>query len=295
MSSKKTWDLFAVADRLVPPLRLWHPKGISISWYAFDRGCRQALCRLLRRRHLVNLASIEDDTERVMASLLDWTLDSACCDHDVQNGLSKGCSAGVENFAQLTKDVYKGVRSLRAVYDKLVETMPTWVHKVRITESAFDQDDVRRSWECLGVKPWLADSLAHINLRLEDGAVFCHSNLWEQEDPMGHLGNCLLGAYKISGFSATRFLSMGTSCKCLSTALAVGIMEHVAYCRAMPDVGEYYVHCVDLLNAPAKKFVFTTALATKVTDPLHAALLRDDRVAKKNICTLARCMMKFAR
>ena len=215
-----------------------------------------------------------------MASLLDWTLDSACCDHDVQNGLSKGCSAGVENFAQLTKDVYKGVRSLRAVYDKLVETMPTWAHRVRVTDSAFDREDVRRSWECLGVKPWLADSLAHINLRLEDGAIQCHSNLWEHEDPMGHLGNCLLRAYKIGGFSATRFLGMGTSCKGLSTAFAVGVLDHVAFCRAMPDVGEYYIHCVDLLNSPAKQFIFTTALATKVTDPLHAALLKDDRVAK---------------
>ena len=98
MASKKTWDLYAVAIRLVPPLRVWHPKGISISWYAFDRGCRQALCRLLRRRHLLDLDNIEDRTERIMAGLCDWTLDSACCDHDVQNGQSKGCSAGAENY-----------------------------------------------------------------------------------------------------------------------------------------------------------------------------------------------------
>ena len=97
---------------------------------------------------------------------------------------------------------------------------------------------------------------------------------------MGHLGNCLLRAYKIGGFSATRFLGMGTSCKGLSTAFAVGILDHVACCRAMPDVGEYYIHCVDLLTSLVKQFIFTTATATMVTDPLHAALLKDDRVAK---------------
>ena len=53
MASKKTWDLFAVATRMLPFLPDWHPRGISISWHMFDRGQRKACARALRRRHLL--------------------------------------------------------------------------------------------------------------------------------------------------------------------------------------------------------------------------------------------------
>lgn len=83
MCSKKTWFLDAVAQRFVPVLRSWHPCGVNMSWYVLDRGERAALARFLRRRHLLDLQPIPDESERRMAGLLDWVMDSACADHDV--------------------------------------------------------------------------------------------------------------------------------------------------------------------------------------------------------------------
>jgi hypothetical protein len=37
MASKKTWYSYACAARMSPLLKSWHPQGISISWYVFDR------------------------------------------------------------------------------------------------------------------------------------------------------------------------------------------------------------------------------------------------------------------
>ena len=177
MIGKKTWDLYAAAVRFIPTLQTWQNLGIAISWYAFDRGCRDALCRLLRRRHLLALAEIADVRERAMKSLLDWPIDSACCDHDVQNGLAKGCAAAVADYKGVCKDVYKGIRSIRNVYDKLLETMPDWIRKVRITDDPYDPLEVWDSYKELGADDGLAKMLAKISLREEGDEVFWRQKL----------------------------------------------------------------------------------------------------------------------
>ena len=60
MRSKKTWDAYALADRLLPSLTQWHPGAISISWNVFDRGGGSSLSRLLRRRQFLALQRTED-------------------------------------------------------------------------------------------------------------------------------------------------------------------------------------------------------------------------------------------
>jgi hypothetical protein len=172
MASKKTWHLYACAERLVPLLQALHPTGISVSWYVFDRGCRSSLSRALRRRHC--LSHLDDVNP--MNSLTDWVLDSACSDHDVQNALCKGCCLGFANTAGLFKNVFKGSRSVRDCFDKLIETIPEWVQNLEMDEEAFDEEEVRRCWEFVGVKPTLAIDASEISLRWERGALRCWSS-----------------------------------------------------------------------------------------------------------------------
>jgi hypothetical protein len=84
--------------------------------------------------------------ERTMADLCDWVVDSACADHDVQNGLCKGCSLGHDKIKELTKSIFKGVRSVRDTYDKLMETLPAWVRSLEIDDEKYDEDAVLSFW-----------------------------------------------------------------------------------------------------------------------------------------------------
>lgn len=111
-------------------MQSWHPDGISVSWYVFDRGCRAPLSRLLHRRHKLALA----DATSPMKALTDWTLDSACADHDVQNGLCKGCCAGHATLDPLFRSIFKGIRSVRDTFDKLMETLPDWIKCLQVLD-----------------------------------------------------------------------------------------------------------------------------------------------------------------
>ena len=69
MSGKRGWYLFAVTDRFCPLLPKWHPDGISLSWYVFDRGCLGVMDRLMGRKHRRATNEIADADERMWAEL----------------------------------------------------------------------------------------------------------------------------------------------------------------------------------------------------------------------------------
>ena len=277
MATKKTWDLYACAERLVPLLQAVHPKGISVSWYVFDRGCRSSLARALRRRHCLSHQRDDD----LMASLTDWVLDSACSDHDVQNALCKGCCLGFSNTKGIFKSIFKAIRSVRDTFDKLIETIPEWVQAVEMEDEAFDTDEVRRCWEMVGVKQALAIETSEINLRYERGALRCHQKVFERDDPFGYIGIVVLALYKFCSFSSGRFLGLGASCGGLSAALMVGLDGHMNLVKSMPGASDYYMSGYNLLDAEARSFVVRSGVASMSTGKLHCLLLADDRVAKE--------------
>ena len=280
MASKKTWHTYACAERLAPLLQSWHPTGVSISWYVFDRGARAPMVRLLRRRHAMALRKIENPLEHTMADVCDWVVDSACADHDVQNGLCKGCSLGHDKMKELTKNIFKGVRSVRDTYDKLMETLPAWVRSLEIDNEKYDEDAVLSFWLFLGAKCSTAEALAAINLRWERGALRCHVSVMKLDDPLGHVGSLILASYRIRSFSDSRFLSLGRTCQGLASAWSVGLHEHMTFVRASPECGEYYTHCYDLLANDERLFVCKAAVVSHTTDDLHRLLLIDDRIAR---------------
>ena len=283
MKSKKTWHLYAAATRFAPLLRDWHHnEGISVSWYVFDRAQRTSLCRLLRRRHLKSYEALAAPRQYVWAELLDWVLDSACGDHDVQNGLMHGCSTGHEgDTAMMFKNIFKAVRSARDTLTKLLCSMSAWLNEyMEIEADAFEEAVVEQCWLACGAKPHLATELARINLRWQGASLLVHNRVLEFPDPLGHVASLVLATYTLRTFTTSRFLSLGRSCQGLAMSLMVGLDSHMAFTRASPETkGEWYTHCYDLLNPEARLFICKTALAAQATDELHALLLKDDRIA----------------
>ena len=209
MTSKKTWYFYAVAQRFLPMPLSWRPIGVNLTWYVFDRGERASLVRLLRRRHLRDIAAITGPAARRMASLLDWVQDSACADRGVKNGLCHGCAFGHGNTSVMYKNILKAVRSARGALDKIMETLSEWIRSLGMSDEAFDMACVRRAWSAVGAKLHIGEALAHINLRWGRGSLRCHSRVLGMEDPFGHVGSLVLVAYRLSTFTTSRFFSLG--------------------------------------------------------------------------------------
>ena len=176
MKAKRTWDMFAIVDKRVPQLRTMRSReGISVTWNVFDRGCAGPLTRLIRRRALASIQTIESPADREFARLLDWQCRSACAAHDVSNGLANASRAPFETPAAILKTIYKGVRSIRNAIEPLTAPMSDWLgFLVATDEEEYDADIVRQCWDAVGVKPAVAQALTKCNLRCEDGVVRVH-------------------------------------------------------------------------------------------------------------------------
>ena len=278
MASKKAWYSYACAARLIPILKDWHSQGISLSWYIFDRGAGP-VGKLLRMRHLVALSNIVDPIQRELASLTDWVDTSFCGDHDVQNGLCKACMFGFPSAAEVCKTVFKAIRSIRDVMDKLIETLPAWIEHLDSTDTTpFDYEELLQCWVRAGAKADLAKELAEINLRFEDGRLVCHTKVCEcTSDVATHVAGLVMRGYVIRTFSISRFRKLCSSCCGLSVAFMLGLDAHLAFAR--PVCSEYYLHCYDGLKAVARHFVLKASILAQCTDKLLLMLLEDDRIA----------------
>ena len=204
MLGKKTWFLYSAAERF-RLLRDYKPAGINISFYVFDRGGGAALIRLLRRRHMHALQQIEDPIARCRASLHEWILSSFCADHDVQNALCHGSSRGVNDRQMVYKNIFKAVRSAKDTLSKLIVTLPDWLaDRLEIDECVFDRGEVLKAWVAVGAKLHVAEALADINLRFEDGKLRCTPAVLEHLDPAGHIAKLVLACYRLSTFTTSR-------------------------------------------------------------------------------------------
>ena len=205
MLGKKTWFLYAAAKRFHPLRHYRAGKAINIAWYCFDRGGGDAIIRLLRRRHLLDLSKIADPHARVQASLTDWVLSSFCADHDIQNGLCHGCSRGIQGPSAVYKSVYKAVRSVRDCLGKLLTSLPTWLEsRLEISECVYDKQIVLTAWLAIGAKPHVAESLADINLRFEGGFLKCTPKVLEMPNPAEHIGKLIIACYRFTTFTTSR-------------------------------------------------------------------------------------------
>ncbi|CAK0805660.1 unnamed protein product, partial [Prorocentrum cordatum] len=180
MPSKKTWYLYGAAERFCPVPRWWHPDGVNLSWYVFDRGEKGSLSRCMRRRHLQDLAGIPDPAARHRASLLDWVMDSACADHDVQNALCVSCSFGIDGKDAMYNNIFKAIRSARDTLDTLMETLPEWLRDLQVSAGPYDMDAVRELWLAMGAKPHIA----------EPGAGEWYSHCYDLLDPVARRFVC---------------------------------------------------------------------------------------------------------
>jgi len=281
MTGKKTWHLYAAAERLCPLLMLIHQFGISITWYIFDRGCRGPLSRVLRRRHGREIANEANLDVRFMKNMLDWPCDSACFDHDVQGGARWGCTLTMTDKKGAFKDIFKAIRSIRQCLADLMASLPEWVLTLEWDEEPFDEVEVEKAWQWSGASEELCKKAAACNIRFERNALRCASTaLTSGDEGLAYVMGIIMGLYRFIGFSDTRFMRMTTSSQGLMTGWMIGLDKHIAWLRSRGRTSEWYIHNYDLLQAEQRELVVKAALGSRPASVLLKAVLKDDRLAK---------------
>ena len=261
--------------------------GISICTYSWDRAAYGALSRVWRQHHMVLGASFsmpERGLDSEALSLLEWVEPIPCCQHDTHNAL-KWSLHSYFNDAQLMGDMYIIVASVRNAYVLLHQHLAHWLQAKLVLVPDHELPPVQERvdlWTALGVDPDLVELLAcKLRLQWEGGKVEIAESCADLPDLLETLSTALLGLWQFQQFSASRWVTIGASCRNLVAAWLSGFDSLVAATRADPKASDFHIHGYTKLTPDLRKFVAIAAFSSYTSEAVLAELIADSRVARR--------------
>ena len=129
--------------------------------------------------------------------------------------------------AELLRDIYVCIESLRNSYDLLLGHVGAWVRGcVRFVERREDHwvETRKDLFNALGVDPELVEVLAEkLQLCYEDGHLLVWGSMDRLEELVQVIQDNLIAVWRFVRWSASRFLTVGTCARTVVTALITGI------------------------------------------------------------------------
>ena len=111
----------------------------------------------------------------------------------------------------------------------------------------------------------------------------------QETDSLGRLSACLLGVWAFKSFSASRWLTIGHSCRTLLAAWLTGyqlITDHLADADQLPS---YEMSALHALDETCRRFVCQASYVSLLPEALLAHVFKDNRVAKNQHVLLDLC------
>ena len=272
---------FSAALSFCPTLRSLGHDGVCISHSAFDRALQAPLSRLMGQRsqkYYYDLQQSDVSGVAQMRYLTDWTLSTACVDHDCQNGI-KWSLAPFHEGDDL-QDLYVVMEALRNSAEQIAQRVPEFVSKyLDIVVDDGDRQATYEYWTAIGVEPEAVEQLTRLKLVWTGTRLQVAADHGFGDEVWGEVSSLLLYLLKWRKFSESRWLTLGVSCSSMAASLSVGLEALVAMVRADEHSSDYHLSGVSRLSSRIKTFCVAGTVASRVSDAVLAEVLEDDRVA----------------
>ena len=178
--------------------------------------------------------------------------------------------------------VFIGVASVRNSMDLIITYIAEWVSRTFSFASALgeaEKDLMKTLWKTLHIKDDLIHLLVDVlELRFESDRLLVSQSI-ATADVINLVVPTLLGVWKISQFTDSRWLSVGTSSRSMVSAQLTGLGSLLSFARQKPSVSGYYVNGFFRLTPCHWEFFVKAAIVAEVPEVAQRALLKDSRVA----------------
>lgn len=298
-SGKAAWAVFAAGRDFFPTLRSAGHGGIAIQHFAFDRALHKPLVRLFSQHcALHSTAGARGELGNFDAALQEltcWVVHSACANHDCHNALKRGLFNAFQD-AELLKDIYISIESLRNSYGLLHDNLAAWVQEtLAFVEEPEPADNLQQLYTAMGVEPEWVATISEMGLLFRNGRLEVSAAQMNKPTLFDDLCTCLLYLWRFVRFSDSRWCTVGLSCRVLTVALLTGVSSLVERLLADKKVSNFNIGGFQKLAKDARFFVVLASICSYPADSVFGELLDDGRVARRLDtleATLA-CEMRF--
>jgi len=265
-------------------LRQMGHAGCVVEHYVWDRFGIQALERKTRQWHASQeLPMLPPHVTVDVARLTEFVVVTPCALHDAQNAF-RWALMGTCSDAELLRDVYVAIESLRNSADVISSHVAGWVTKsLRLHPDRGDTwvDQRRALWNALGIDMETAETLASdLQLCWLDGALCAREGAGGDADLCETISTCLMSIWRFHKFTESRWLTVGTSARTVVAALLTGIESLVRAIEKDPTCSKFYIRGFGRLATSRKWFLVRAAIVSRVAEGFQAELMEDSRVTR---------------
>ena len=281
---KTSASIFAAGTEFCKTARQHGHTGVSLAHYTFDRALYSALQKLFKQHHQLLASRFSAPAKGMdsnMLSMLEWVLASPCGIHDCHSALKWSMHGHFCN-TDLMNDVFIVVASARNAFGILHGHLADWLQSklVLIPDEQLPPTEERAQlWTALGADPDLVQMLAHeLRLQWQGGQLQVAASSADSGDLLEKISGALLNLWKFRQYTTSRWVTVGTSCRVLVTAMLSGFDSLVACVRADPQASDFHIHGYAKFTGPARQFVAIASMASYVSEGCLLALLEDNQV-----------------
>lgn len=272
---KTGWHLLACQLQAAPLPRDMGWRGPVLHHYIWDRGCFSILDRLTRKYHIACKQS-NPSARATLEGLLDFTTTRADVLHDVHNAGGWGFKEYIDD--DKLRSLFIGITSIRNGFADIMRFLPRWLLGiVEFRDHGFSGEVMRSLWVLLDVDEDVRDVLAQYEVLFWGGKLLVGTKWRDEPTFFDELAAALMGAWRISTFTDSRFGSLSKATKALMAAQLTGIGSLVAYALEVGRASEYYLKGYGKLASVMDTAVII-GVAGGLCDHFISLLMQDDRV-----------------
>ena len=278
--------IFSASLSFVKTLRQMGHRGIAVQHYSFDRAMHSYILRRFRQHHSA-LAKEDAAAQRQGCihdpALLEWVVDTPCCNHDCHNALKWSLFDYMSDEGLLT-DLFVVVESLRNGFSFLIAELHRFI-ATRIkfidadSEEAYHPADATSLWAILEGEPEWNEAIVDLGLRYRNGKLLVDARHRDDRSVFGKIGSIIMYSMRFVKFSDSRWCTLGRCCRVLAFGSRLGLEDLAVSVLDDPKVTlDCRLRGFKKFQGRVKYFVALAAMCSYPCDVLLSELVKDDRL-----------------
>ena len=260
--------------------------GITIHHQVHDRGMSKGF-REAVAGHLANLVAHDEslDDEAATHETLHMYTDASCCLHDSHNAFRWGFQTVYwDNLDQILSDLYAGISCYRASVGKCVPCLCGWLDQVLSPQPVAalpSEAELSELYTAIGVPSELLDTLCgqmHLIWRPADERLLVADNFLQHANAVELLSNTLLGIRRFPGFCASRWITVGTSCRTLVQGLLTGFGGMFQYMKSNGALSDFDAQGALRMTPEVVQACVVAGLSAYVSESFSSLAMADPRL-----------------
>eukprot|EP00971_Amphidinium_carterae_P088892 1759209-Amphidinium_carterae.2 len=248
-----------------------------------DRGMGNGLRSFISGEAL-SLVGASNDDESSGDDMTCFHVESGCCLHDCQNALRWVWGSVLNGSADVLRLLYTGISIYRKSVGCSIGVISGWLAGVldpKPLESCQSEDALTEYYRVLGVDAGVLDLMAckmHLWWNMSTGRLEIIDTFMSSAACIEELTALLLQIWRFPAFAASRWLTVGSSLRCLVLGYSTGFHSCFAWMRQHGVVSDYEGSLADDLKDNVIVFACIIGVVAHLPEAVLARLMSDNRL-----------------